>query len=160
MTDIAVSACRGVHPSPDYPKGDPVGPGCYTSILKRWMQDTFTQASVTMINGAIGGTDSGYYSFCGVSNGDAGGGRQGGVLDTVADCRRTTFRRTSTLWLSSLMSTTKRECSAQEASASNETDPQSTHLPTFLRPAPARSSGDEVPTGCRHSRRLGTAGRD
>lgn len=60
----SVSACHGVHPSPTFRYGDPAGPGCYTTILKGWLDTTFGTGS-TIINGAIGGMDSSYYAFCG-----------------------------------------------------------------------------------------------
>lgn len=64
-----VSACHGLHPSPDYPQGDPDGPGCYTSWVKSWVQETFPgvsgclghadfKAEHEFLNGAIGGMDS------------------------------------------------------------------------------------------------------
>ncbi|GMK57298.1 hypothetical protein CspeluHIS016_0401320 [Cutaneotrichosporon spelunceum] len=61
----SVSACRGVHRSPEHPRGDPAGPGCYTSILHEYLKETFLDSEVTLINGALGGMDSSYYSFCG-----------------------------------------------------------------------------------------------
>ncbi|WVR07844.1 hypothetical protein IAU60_004887 [Kwoniella sp. DSM 27419] len=61
----SVSACHGVHPSADYPQGDPAGPGCYTTLLKQWFQRTFPDAQHELMNGAIGGMDSSYYAFCG-----------------------------------------------------------------------------------------------
>lgn len=63
----SVSACRGVHPSPEFPEGKPSGPGCYTTLLKQWFETTFPKSSVGFTNGAIGGMDSSYYAFCGVS---------------------------------------------------------------------------------------------
>lgn len=53
-----VSACHGVHPSPDYPQGDPAGPGCYTSILKEYFKTKFPGVEHEFQNGAIGGMDS------------------------------------------------------------------------------------------------------
>jgi hypothetical protein len=38
---MAVSACHGLHPSPDFPQGDPAGPGCYTTLLRSWFESTF-----------------------------------------------------------------------------------------------------------------------
>lgn len=67
LTRAAVSACRGVHPSPEFPEGDPSGPGCYTSLVKHWFQDAFPTTNIEFKNGAIGGSDSSYYAFCGVS---------------------------------------------------------------------------------------------
>ncbi|EIW71857.1 hypothetical protein TREMEDRAFT_38095 [Tremella mesenterica DSM 1558] len=61
----SVSACHGVHPSPEYPQGDPDGPGCYTSLLNQWFTDTFPNSHHEFLNGAIGGMDSSYYAFCG-----------------------------------------------------------------------------------------------
>nr|XP_031858962.1 uncharacterized protein CI109_005630 [Kwoniella shandongensis]KAA5526034.1 hypothetical protein CI109_005630 [Kwoniella shandongensis] len=61
----SVSACHGVHPSTDYPQGDPKGPGCYTTLLKDWFDNTFPGAGHELMNGAIGGMDSSYYAFCG-----------------------------------------------------------------------------------------------
>ncbi|WWC71821.1 uncharacterized protein I206_105780 [Kwoniella pini CBS 10737] len=61
----SVSACHGVHPSADYPQGDPSGPGCYTTLLKEWFEKTFSDADHQFMNGAIGGMDSSYYAFCG-----------------------------------------------------------------------------------------------
>ncbi len=40
-----MSACHGLHPSPDYPQGDPDGPGCYTSLVKTWVEKTFPGVS-------------------------------------------------------------------------------------------------------------------
>jgi len=42
---IAVSACHGLHPSPTFPQGDPLGPGCYTSLVGQWLKDTFPGVS-------------------------------------------------------------------------------------------------------------------
>ncbi|WWC91519.1 uncharacterized protein L201_006465 [Kwoniella dendrophila CBS 6074] len=61
----SVSACHGVHPSADYPQGDPAGPGCYTTLLKQWFESKFPDADHEFMNGAIGGMDSSYYAFCG-----------------------------------------------------------------------------------------------
>ncbi|KAL7421533.1 hypothetical protein Q5752_003302 [Cryptotrichosporon argae] len=61
----SVSACHGVHPSKDYPQGDPNGPGCYPSLVKDWFEATFPDNDVEFMNGAIGGMDSSYYAFCG-----------------------------------------------------------------------------------------------
>ncbi|KAL1412111.1 hypothetical protein Q8F55_003110 [Vanrija albida] len=61
----SVSACRGVHPSPEYPEGDPNGPGCYPQLLRDWFAGAFPKSSVEVMNGAIGGMDSSYYAFCG-----------------------------------------------------------------------------------------------
>ncbi len=63
-----MSACRGVHPSPDHPEGDPAGPGCYTSVLHEYLKETFPESDVQLYNGALGGMDSSYYAFCGVSS--------------------------------------------------------------------------------------------
>ncbi|ORY28167.1 SGNH hydrolase-type esterase domain-containing protein [Naematelia encephala] len=61
----SVSACRGVHPSVEHPRGDPAGPGCYTSLFKDWLNQTFPGSEHQVWNGAIGGMDSSYYAFCG-----------------------------------------------------------------------------------------------
>lgn len=61
----SVSACHGVHPSPEWKQGDPKGPGCYTTLLQQWIHETFGHAGVEIENGAIGGMDSSYYAFCG-----------------------------------------------------------------------------------------------
>nr|ODN87605.1 hypothetical protein L203_03384 [Cryptococcus depauperatus CBS 7841] len=61
----SVSACHGVHPSADFPQGDPGGPGCYTSLFMDWFRKTFPEADHSFRNGAIGGMDSSYYAFCG-----------------------------------------------------------------------------------------------
>lgn len=37
----SVSACHGLHPTPDFPQGDPKGPGCYSSLLVDWFEETF-----------------------------------------------------------------------------------------------------------------------
>jgi len=36
-------------------------------LVKRWFEDTFPGTTVESMNGAIGGSDSSYYAFCGVS---------------------------------------------------------------------------------------------
>jgi hypothetical protein len=36
-----VSACHGLHPSPEYPQGDPQGPGCYTTLFQEWLNTAF-----------------------------------------------------------------------------------------------------------------------
>lgn len=41
-----VSACHGLHPTPEYPQGDPDGPGCYTSLFKAWVQKTFPDVRI------------------------------------------------------------------------------------------------------------------
>lgn len=30
-----------MHPSPEHPAGDPVGPGCYHQVLHEWFKETF-----------------------------------------------------------------------------------------------------------------------
>lgn len=64
----SVSACHGVHPSPEWHQGDPEGPGCYTTLLQWWIDNTFGDGGAEghqIENGAIGGMDSSYYAFCG-----------------------------------------------------------------------------------------------
>ncbi|BEI86200.1 hypothetical protein CcaverHIS002_0604870 [Cutaneotrichosporon cavernicola] len=61
----SVSACRGVHPTPEHPEGDPAGPGCYTSVVHEYLKQTFPDSKVQLFNGALGGMDSSYYAFCG-----------------------------------------------------------------------------------------------
>lgn len=64
----SVSACHGVHPSPDWPAGDPSGPGCYSTLFAQWLQQAFPPFNGqphSVVNGAIGGMDSSYYAFCG-----------------------------------------------------------------------------------------------
>ncbi|WVQ80909.1 hypothetical protein IAT38_003016 [Cryptococcus sp. DSM 104549] len=61
----SVSACHGVHPSADFPQGDPAGPGCYASVVMDWFHNTFPGIDHKLMNGAIGGMDSSYYAFCG-----------------------------------------------------------------------------------------------
>lgn len=41
----SVSACHGLHPTPEYPQGDPNGPGCYSSLLKDWFETAFPDVS-------------------------------------------------------------------------------------------------------------------
>ncbi|KAJ9101773.1 hypothetical protein QFC21_003112 [Naganishia friedmannii] len=64
----SVSACHAVHPNPEYPQGDPNGPGCYPALLKDWLNERLPLADEQeheIMNGAIGGMDSSYYAFCG-----------------------------------------------------------------------------------------------
>ncbi|GHJ86394.1 hypothetical protein NliqN6_2796 [Naganishia liquefaciens] len=64
----SVSACHAAHPSPEHPQGDPAGPGCYTTLLKQWLDKRLPLSPYkkhSIMNGAIGGMDSSYYAFCG-----------------------------------------------------------------------------------------------
>ncbi|GFZ44294.1 hypothetical protein JCM24511_02016 [Saitozyma sp. JCM 24511] len=66
----SVSACHGVHPrTEEFPKGDKAGAACYTTLVTDWFARTFPQSKVELSNGAVGGTDSSYHSFCGVRGG-------------------------------------------------------------------------------------------
>jgi len=40
-----VSACHGLHPTSDYPQGDPAGPGCYPTLVRGWFAETFPSVS-------------------------------------------------------------------------------------------------------------------
>jgi hypothetical protein len=48
---MAVSACHGLHPSPDFPQGDPAGPGCYTTLLRSWFESTFPGVGLPRMTG-------------------------------------------------------------------------------------------------------------